>query len=154
MLDHEQIACLSALAVCVSVLTCLQAERQAQLSKALQTGLLNHQILELERKLPIPQAQNGVSGTGEKGEGKSKGKANGAVVDPKQKVHRIDDTASGAGGARQFEDDERRFIDDDCQDENEDWRVVVVDASALMWAAQEVRNLVAKGFEVIVPSNG
>jgi hypothetical protein len=45
-------------------------------------------------------------------------------------------------------------MDDEFDDEDEDWRVVVVDASALMWAAQGVRDLVAKGFEVIVPSNG
>lgn len=43
-------------------------------------------------------------------------------------------------------------IDDD--DEAEDWRVVVVDISALMWAKNAVKRLVAKGWEVIIPSEG
>lgn len=43
-------------------------------------------------------------------------------------------------------------IDDD--DEAEDWRVVVVDISALMWAKNAVKRLVAKGWEVIIPAEG
>lgn len=43
-------------------------------------------------------------------------------------------------------------IDDD--DEAEDWRVVVVDISALMWAKNAVKRLVAKGWEVIIPVEG
>lgn len=43
-------------------------------------------------------------------------------------------------------------IDDD--DEAEDWRVVVVDISALMWARNAVKRLVAKGWEVVIPSEG
>lgn len=39
-------------------------------------------------------------------------------------------------------------------DEAEDWRVVVVDISALMWAKNAVKRLVAKGWEVIIPAEG
>lgn len=39
-------------------------------------------------------------------------------------------------------------------DEAEDWRVVVVDISALMWAKNAVKRLMAKGWEVIIPAEG
>jgi len=54
---------------------------------------------------------------------------------------------------------DRREVDqaessaDDDAGERE-WRVVVLDTSALLWAPQGVRSLVRQGLEVIVPSEG
>lgn len=151
MLDQEQLVSSSSFARRCRGSAKSQAEQQAQLNKNLAAAILNHQIHKLEdqhRAQEAAQAQVENKGYGEVDQGKA------GKVEPKKQVHRIDDNASGAGGARRFEDDERGFMDDDFDDEDEDWRVVVVDASALMWAAQGVRDLVAKGFEVIVPSNG
>ncbi|KAK4684632.1 hypothetical protein P7C73_g5539, partial [Tremellales sp. Uapishka_1] len=38
--------------------------------------------------------------------------------------------------------------------EDDEWRVVVVDVSALLWAPKEVKRLVGKGWEVVIPLEG
>lgn len=69
---------------------------------------------------------------------------------------RIDDNLSfGEDGARRLDDERERDEDIDVDEDTEpEWRVAVVDVSAFMWAPQAARNLVQKGFEVIVPANG
>jgi hypothetical protein len=58
----------------------------------------------------------------------------------------------------QFDDDEEEVDGGRAQDAegaNEDgWRVIVVDVSALMWASKCVRALVGNGWEVVIPSEG
>ncbi|WRT65663.1 uncharacterized protein IL334_002608 [Kwoniella shivajii] len=112
--------------------------RQAKLSKALSAAYLNHQISELESKVkattltpptPFDPKQNPRSPTFAKGE------INGNVVherDPNDDLGRPDDV-------------------EDSEDVSEEWRVVVVDVSALMWARNAVKRLVGRGWEVIVP---
>lgn len=59
---------------------------------------------------------------------------------PLQGAGRIDDS-SGSSPSSSSSDSEPEF----------EWRVAVVDVSALMWAPRSVRSLVQRGFEVIVP---
>jgi hypothetical protein len=58
----------------------------------------------------------------------------------------------------QFDDDDEDVDGGGAQDAegaNEDgWRVIVVDVSALMWASKCVRALVGNGWEVVIPSEG
>jgi hypothetical protein len=61
----------------------------------------------------------------------------------------------GEDGARRLDDERERDEDIDVDEDSEpEWRVAVVDVSAFMWAPQAARNLVQKGFEVVVPANG
>jgi hypothetical protein len=97
--------------------------------------------------LPTSQNQTGQA-TGAKKDQASPG------VEAKKQIHRIDDDHSiGRVGPRRFEEDER-YLGSDDEGGDEEWRVAVVDVSALLWAPKATRNLVAKGFEVIVPLNG
>ncbi|WVQ83611.1 hypothetical protein IAT38_005752 [Cryptococcus sp. DSM 104549] len=67
--------------------------------------------------------------------------------------------AGGGGAGREMRDpndDLGRPDDvelDEAGDGDGDWRVVVVDISALLWARNAVKRLVAKGWEVIVPGH-
>lgn len=130
------------------------------MSKALSAAYLNHQISELESKvqqLPVSQdvqPHNGIKqvagGHQQQGVQMKKG-LNGLVAS------RIDDTLPGLDQVRARIDDNGnsdRELDHDDQDDKEDWRVAVVDVSGLMWAPKAVRNLVTRGFEVIVPTDG
>jgi hypothetical protein len=57
--------------------------------------------------------------------------------------------AGRAGGGVFSETDQARF-----EEEDDGWRLVVLDVSALMWAPRSVRRLMARGWEVIVPLEG
>ncbi|WWC97001.1 hypothetical protein V866_003878 [Kwoniella sp. B9012] len=108
--------------------------RQAKLSKALSAAYLNHQIKELESKVnavnltsPLSRSPNG-----EPNRPKENGRAE--ERDPNDDLGRPDD------------------LEDPAHDEsNDEWRVVVVDVSALMWAKNAVKRLVGKGWELVVP---
>lgn len=68
---------------------------------------------------------------------------------------RIDDNMSfGEDGARRMDDERERDEELNDEESEPEWRVAVVDVSAFMWAPQAARDLVQKGFEVIVPANG
>lgn len=68
---------------------------------------------------------------------------------------RIDDHMSfGQDGARIMDDEKERDEELNDEEDEPEWRVAVVDVSAFMWAPQATRELVQKGFEVIVPANG
>ncbi|WWC87834.1 uncharacterized protein L201_002728 [Kwoniella dendrophila CBS 6074] len=120
--------------------------RQAKLSKALSAAYLNHQIAELESKvkaatLTPPQAEPRLQPTSPRltrGEVKQNSARNGNGViqerDPNDDLGRPDDVE-----------------DPDDEDDSEEWRVVVVDVSALMWAKNAVKRLVGKGWEIVVP---
>jgi hypothetical protein len=136
------------------IVTDVKAQRQAQLNKALSTALLNHQIQELETQVrhlptggalglhdhdhePVTQTQTQVKPEKEKA------------------FARIDDHMSfGEDGARRMDDERERDEELNDEDDEPEWRVAVVDVSAFMWAPQAARDLVQKGFEVIVPANG
>ncbi|WWC60268.1 uncharacterized protein I303_102835 [Kwoniella dejecticola CBS 10117] len=111
------------------------AARQAKLSKALSAAYLNHQIAELESKVKAttltPPNERSVPVSPKPAPQQPVG---GIVErDPNDDLGRPDD------------------VEDPTDDEDEDWRVVVVDVSALMWAKNAVKRLVGKGLEVIVP---
>ncbi|WWC68676.1 uncharacterized protein I206_102610 [Kwoniella pini CBS 10737] len=116
------------------------ASRQAKLSKALSAAYLNHQIAELESKVkattltPLVENKSPVSPKLSP-RGLTNGVNNNGVIerDPNDDLGRPDD------------------VEDPLDEENQDWRVVVVDVSALMWAKNAVKRLVGKGLEVIVP---
>ncbi|WVO13270.1 hypothetical protein L204_100883 [Cryptococcus depauperatus] len=119
------------------------AVRQAALQKALSTAYLNHQIAELESKvksasinpLNLPTASPVVESGRVKPQGNVDAKASPVRQyqrDPNDDLGRPDDVDSEEEGGK-------------------DWRVVVVDISALMWAKNAVKRLVSKGWEVIVP---
>ncbi|WVF67143.1 hypothetical protein IAT40_001888 [Kwoniella sp. CBS 6097] len=133
------------------------ATRQARLQKTLATAYLSHQIAELESQvkatsLTTPAPSDPRTGSGIKPSATAqqvqKPKANrnigridvdvdvdveGQIPDPNDDLGRPDD------------------VDDESEHGDDDWRVVVVDASALMWAKNAVKRLVGKGWEVIVP---
>ena len=44
--------------------------------------------------------------------------------------------------------------DDDDDEEPRDWKAVVLDTSALLWAPQGVRRIVRQGWEIVIPSEG
>lgn len=68
---------------------------------------------------------------------------------------RIDDHMSfGEDGARRMDDERERDEELNDEESEPEWRVAVVDVSAFMWAPQAARELVQKGFEVIVPASG
>ncbi|WVQ73725.1 hypothetical protein IAR50_003305 [Cryptococcus sp. DSM 104548] len=106
------------------------ATRQAALQKSLSAAYLNHQISELESKVrtaniasPAPNNQSVDAG---------------ALLntrrDPNDDLGRPDDVE----------------LDEETGGE-EKWRVMVVDISALMWAKNAVKRLVAKGWEIVIP---
>lgn len=64
----------------------------------------------------------------------------GVKVQHDKAVGRIDDSSADE------EDGER--------DKDGEWRVAVVDVSALLWALKSVKRIVKKGWEVIVPLDG
>ena len=47
-----------------------------------------------------------------------------------------------------------RERDSESSDEEYEWRIIVLDTSALLWAPQGVRKLVRQGWEVVIPSEG
>ncbi|OCF42431.1 hypothetical protein I317_03807 [Kwoniella heveanensis CBS 569] len=134
------------------------ASRQARLQKALSAAYLSHQIAELESQVkatsvtqhpaPTPSDPRLIGSSTTKPSNPSaqhagfKGKAG-------QNFGRID----VEGQIREPDDDLGRpdDVDDASEHGGDDWRVVVVDASALMWAKNAVKRLVGKGWEVIVP---
>lgn len=142
------------------MLTYAQAQKQAELSKALSAAYLNHQISELEsqvRQLPVSKdvqvngRDNGNNGRKQVTDDDKTKKKNLVVV------NRIDDGLSPPAAAPARLDDGNtsdRDLDRDEFDDKEDWRVAVVDVSGLMWAPKAVRNLVSKGFEVVIPADG
>ncbi|WVW80102.1 hypothetical protein I302_102075 [Kwoniella bestiolae CBS 10118] len=106
--------------------------RQAKLSKALSAAYLNHQIAELESKVKATALTPPLSGS------PRPRPENGLPAtqerDPNDDLGRPDD------------------VEDPAHDESSDeWRVVVVDVSALMWARNAVKRLVGKGWELVVP---
>jgi hypothetical protein len=121
---------------------------------------LNHQISELETQVRhLPTGSTPVPGPGPSGLQLQTGQPQVARVDhvaQKEKPFaRIDDHLSfGEDGARRMDDERERDEDLDDEESEPEWRVAVVDVSAFMWAPQAARELVQKGFEVIVPANG
>ncbi|KIR71578.1 hypothetical protein I310_04885 [Cryptococcus deuterogattii CA1014] len=116
------------------------ASRQAALHKALSTAYLNHQIAELENKVNATHIKSTVPQT------KANAKGQDANASPNTNARQLHPQLQPQA-PRDPNDDLGRpddvEIDDD--DEAEDWRVVVVDISALMWAKNAVKRLVAKG---------
>lgn len=113
---------------------------------------MNHQISELEsqvKHLPVP-------GTALQDEPRRQQTPAAVAKEKPRPLARIDDNLSfGEDGARRLDDERERDEDIDVDEDTEpEWRVAVVDVSAFMWAPQAARNLVQKGFEVIVPANG
>jgi hypothetical protein len=139
-----------------------ESSRQAALQKALSTALLNHQISELESKVQSIQIAKGgakpaaiggqaksfqmpaaadQAGHGESGKGKFAG------------FGRIDmDAGDRADALTHDEDIEVEGMSQD--DEDDKWRVAVLDASVLIWAPRSVRRLAAKGWEMVLPIDG
>ncbi|KAE8540824.1 hypothetical protein D1P53_003188 [Cryptococcus gattii VGV] len=120
------------------------ASRQAALHKALSTAYLNHQIAELENKVNATHIKSTVPQSKANAKGQDATDVNARQLHPQLQQHAPRDPNDDLGRPDDVE------IDDD--DEAEDWRVVVVDISALMWAKNAVKRLVAKGWEVIIPS--
>lgn len=128
-----------------------QASRQAALHKALSTAYLNHQIAELENRVnaahiksPAPQA-------------KAKAKGGDSARSPDASARQLQPQPQPPQQPPGDPNDDLGRPDDveiDVDDEAEDWRVVVVDISALMWAKNAVKRLMAKGWEVIIPAEG
>lgn len=126
-----------------------QASRQAALHKALSTAYLNHQIAELENKVNATHFKSAAPQARAKAKGQdttASPDAHARQLQPQQQQAAPRDPNDDLGRPDDVE------IDDD--DEAEDWRVVVVDISALMWAKNAVKRLVAKGWEVIIPAEG
>ena len=90
-------------------------------------ALLNHQIAELETRIQT---------------------ANLAPATPPPKVGRIDDEVERA---EVMTHDEEFEVEDFIDEDDDAWRVIVLEASVLIWALRSVRRIVAKGWEVIVP---
>ena len=132
----------------------MKAQRQAQLNKALSTALLNHQIQELEtqvRHLPT----GGALGLHDHNHDHEPVTQPQVKPEKEKAFARIDDNMSfGEDGARRMDDERERDEELNDEDDEPEWRVAVVDVSAFMWAPQAARDLVQKGFEVIVPANG
>jgi anti-sigma-K factor RskA len=109
---------------------------------------LNHQISELETQ--VRQLPTG----GALGLHNEEPQVQVAKVKP-ETFARIDDHMSfGEDGARRMDDERERDEELNDEESEPEWRVAVVDVSAFMWAPQAARELVQKGFEVIVPANG
>ncbi|EIW66636.1 hypothetical protein TREMEDRAFT_74767 [Tremella mesenterica DSM 1558] len=149
-----------------------QAAKQAALQKTLSAAYLNHQISELESRVqqqslfttndrPSLGEQDVPSGLDADRDVAQRGMLNGGRIGDNLQHH---DHLRKEGVTRYEKDNWGRIDDDEDESdsfnkEEEDvvrqkeeyWRVVVIDASALMWALKSVRRLVAKGYEVIVP---
>lgn len=153
----------------------LQASRQAALQKALSTALLNHQISELESKVqsiqvlkqqdPAAPAVNGHVGKAKvaRVNGDSSNRDIAAKNVNKEVQERGRDTKAGLGridddpaevAAALTHDEDIEPVDIDDEEEGEQWRVVVLDASALIWALRSIRRLSSKGWELVVPIDG
>ncbi|ODO09389.1 hypothetical protein I350_02989 [Cryptococcus amylolentus CBS 6273] len=106
------------------------ATRQAALQKSLSAAYLNHQISELESKVRTAN-----------------------IASPAPQDYSVD--ASALLNTRRDPNDDLGRPDDVELDEDmrgeEQWRVMVVDISALMWAKNAVKRLVAKGWEIVIP---
>lgn len=80
----------------------------------------------------------------------------GAGVGVKEKfagLGRIDmDSEEKVDALTHDEDIEPEEAEDD--DEDDKWRVAVLDASVLIWAPRSVRRLAAKGWELVLPNDG
>ena len=143
--------------------------RQAALSKSLSTALLNHQISELEAQvqsaIQLTEAEKAILGEDVTGHAKPGGiVATAAQLPPAGqqfrpeatgrlealKVGRIDDEVVDERVAVMTHAEDFDFSDIG-EEDDESWRVIVLDASVLIWALRSVRRIVGKGWEVIVP---
>jgi len=161
-----------------------QSARQAALSKALSTAYLSHQISELQSRVEathLPHGREGHGrpdhsmhehagqrrGRGGAGRDGGRGQRRGAHAPEGLHVHHaispedggVDDTPRPEdrrdGVARIDDSDpEDPFRDDEMDSRSKEWRAVVVDVSALMWAPKSVRRLLGIGWEVVVPLEG
>ncbi|WWD16568.1 hypothetical protein CI109_100995 [Kwoniella shandongensis] len=129
------------------------AARQAKLQKALSTAYLNHQIAELENKVRTTtlkataeqfQPRIGINNSQAKAVSAANTGQVGAEVAVPNGLQR--DVNDDLGRPDDLEADELA-----AGHEDEEWRVIVVDVSALMWAKNAVKRLVQKGWEVVVP---
>lgn len=143
--------------------------RQTALSKSLSTALLNHQISELEAQvqsaIQLTDAEKAILGEDVIGPAKPGGiVATAAQLPPAGqqsrpeatgrlealKVGRIDDEVVDERVAVMTHAEDFDFSDI-AEEDDEAWRVIVLDASVLIWALRSVRRIVGKGWEVIVP---
>lgn len=152
----------------LSWLTDIQASRQAALQKALSTALLTHQISELESKvqsIQVSKQRNAKASTPDghivtaqpaamTGLGPNGQHVPGAGVKEKfAGFGRIDVDAEEKVDAMTHDED-IEVESDIGEDEDDKWRVAVMDASVLIWAPRSVRRLSAKGWELVVPIDG
>lgn len=131
--------------------------RAAPLSSTLATALLNHQITELESRVQSVQLARGDSGdrNGSGSNDHTRFHAGGAAADARAvapvKFGRIDDDDDEDERAEVLTHDDApepsHFVDE----ADTAWRVVVLDASVMIWALRSVRRLVNRGWEVVVP---
>ncbi|WVQ94742.1 hypothetical protein IAU59_001822 [Kwoniella sp. CBS 9459] len=131
------------------------ASRQARLQKALSAAYLSHQIAELESQVKATSLSpnpNTHATSALQAHQQAKLNRNLGRIDIDVDVDVEDDDAV-EGNIREPDNDlgQPDDVDDSIQHGEDDWRVVVVDASALMWAKNAVKRLVGKGWEVIVP---
>ncbi|KAK8861523.1 hypothetical protein IAR55_002345 [Kwoniella newhampshirensis] len=140
------------------------ATRQARLQKALSTAYLNHQIAELENKVKSTT----LKATAEQFRPRNSGQLQqGALATTAAAPAVIPNAGNGPGAVesraiadppnlKDMNDDLGRPDDLEADElaaghEDDEWRVVVIDVSALMWAKNAVKRLVQKGWEIIVP---
>ncbi|ORY27473.1 hypothetical protein BCR39DRAFT_226994 [Naematelia encephala] len=118
----------------------VEDEQRARLQKALSQAYLSHQISQLEHKVnAISIPQNQPEPSQQQGD---------RVI---RKLGRIDDSHHD-----DEEDSDAFKFDDENEREHEEreWRVSVLDVSALLWAPKAVRRLVGLGGEVIISLEG
>lgn len=140
-----------------------QASRQAALQKSLSTALLTHQIQELESKVqsiqvakqqpaPAKPKANVTAENGQPGDVKQNG-IGGGVKDKFAGFGRIDMDENDRQDALTHDEDIEPELAEG-EDEDDKWRVAVLDVSVLIWAPRSVRRLAAKGWELVLPIDG
>lgn len=133
------------------------------MQKALSTAYLNHQISELESRvhaIDLPNGHHDHHGNHERiAESASSRGGRGRCGGGFGRRHGEENGRGGhEGGLGRGKHGEKGRIDDSDEDRDQEvdkeWRVVVVDVSALLWAPKAVKRVMGKGWEVILPLEG